>query len=324
MITKEELDAKLKKDIEGFTDATTVAQKLMQHIQYSAERYNELTDEAKKMVDKQLEGIRQMNEIIIQNIRTQPDSVANRKLIRMHRKTQGSHFTVEELMAHIEKGSGNEASYISEARKVFLLIAQQAYDFLCDITDRTIHGGGMIVAKLGLLYSAMEEAMVAFHLTSRSYAPQSMSHIRNITQTVDLISVFEQLPESLDYWSSDDYKERAKVSPKSVRKLLGKTEIQENVYWTLSDFGSHPSFKYIKTKTHIKRSDGGPQFRINVGGVSDEFHTKQALAACFAETLLLLEKITSTFPGLLLEEEVTQALDDAQSRIQILLSTHMK
>jgi hypothetical protein len=322
MITREELNEKLKMDLSGITDTAQVVGVLLDHIKYSSERYAELNGEARKMVDRQIALITEMNKTVIDDVKSQPDNQKNRKIIRLHRLAEGSHFEVSDLLSQLEGNRITEAPITTEARELFILVSQIAYNFLCDITDKTLRGGGGAAIKLGLLYCALDEALAAFHLAARSYAPQSLAHTRNITQILDLISIFEKDVKYIDYWSSDDHKERQKVYPKEIRKILGKTDLEENQYWTLSDLGSHPSFKYVQTKMSVRSDKARTQFKINVGGSAGKSHTQQALIVCILETFKIALMIDELFSDKLLTEETEPVLNNAQEHIDNFLTKH--
>lgn len=305
MITKATLDAKLKLDIAGITDVTEITKRLIEHTKYAAEHYDELDEESKAMVDGQIKLLEEMNDQAITFIKEKPDSLEKRQMVRAYRQVKGSHMHVGEYFEKLEKEQSIKGLAVVRAREVFDRIGQYVLDFLCDATEKS-HKGGTKAVKLALLYAALEEAFTAFYLASRGFAPQSMAHTRNISQAVDLVSVFQKHPNHVHHWSSDDYKEREKVSPKNVRKLLGKDEFQEQVYWTLSDFGSHPSFKYLQTKVMV-RADDRAAIRITMGGVSDQFHTRQAMMACLGALIELLAKIVDLYEDRLLASEIEAA-----------------
>ncbi len=322
IITKKELQEKLKQEVVGLTDPAKVFEKILQQLRFSVENYDQLDPEAKQVVDSQLSTMDQMNTVAMETLKTQPDSVVKREKLRMHRAAKGSHFDVKQLLADLADEPKKGSAMLSDAQETFIFVAQIAYNYLCDITEGSLEGGGVALVQLSLFYCAMEEAGAAFHLASRSYAPQAFTHIRNIRETLDLIELFQLKPEFMDFWASEDYKERQKVAPKEVRKALGKDQLHDDVYWMLSDFGSHPSFKYMRTKTQILRGAPDPHFRINVGGVANPFHTQQALVACLAAAQQTLGRIIAVFQNCLLEEETERDGTAAIERVQEFLRKH--
>lgn len=323
MITKKDLQERWKEEIAGVSDQAQLAQVIFRQLSYGMEHYDELETDAKEMVDSRFESLKQINDIAIETVRTQPDSISKRETLRRYRETKGTHFKVKDLLSYIADEPKEPLTMILEAQEVFTFVAQRAYDYLSDITDSKLKGG-LEVAKLAMFYSALDEACVAMHLASRSYAPQSMSHIRHVIETTNLIILFQKDPSFVDCWTSEDYEERKKISPQAVRTKLGKSAVDDQVYWLLSDLGNHPSFKYIQTKTKVKRDPKNIQFKINVGGVPDNFHTQQALTACIAATTSLLNELIFIYGHLLLQEETDRDFKTAQEKVNKFLATFSK
>lgn len=323
MISKKDLQDRWKEELVGITDQSQLVQVIGRQLSYGMEHYAELDDDAKKMVDAQFESLKEINDIAIETVRAQPDSASKREMLRTYRKTRGTHFDVKDLLSYIAEKPAKQLPMVDEAQEVFTFVAQRVYDYLSDITDSKLKGG-LEGAKLAMFYSALDEACVAMHLASRSYASQSMSHIRHVIETTNLIILFQKDPSYVDYWTSEDHTERWKIRPEAVRKILGKSSVDAKVYWLLSDLGNHPSFKYIQTKAKVKRDDETIQFKINVGGVPDPFHTQQALTACIAATMRLLKELISIYESVLLAEEVEKDLNSAQQKVSKFLATFSK
>ncbi len=305
-----------RKEIGETVDVSKIPSALGIMLKFANEHGDELEEDAKKMVDAQFELVDQLNDELIKNVKTQPDSLKKRQTLRLSRKSKGSHFDVVDLLAQIEKAPNLSKDIIKEGRELFIFMSQIAYNYLCDVTEQSLKGGGQQIPFISLFYNALDEALVSFHLASHSFATQSMSHTRNIIEAMDLIELFQKDPEYIKFWASDDYKERNKVSPREVRKLLKKDSLEEDVYWILSDFGSHATFKSIQTKTAIK-VDGGErkaEIKINVGGVGDEFHTQQAIVACLTTLMKLVARISNFYEKILLDEELKIDLNQINER----------
>lgn len=323
MTTKKELQERWKSALKEITDQAHLAKVMGELLAYSAEHYDELDVEAKEMVDAQFDSLKQLNDLAIEQVKLQPDSISKREILRTHRKTKGIHFDVKDLLTYVAERPKEESEMIKEAERVFEYVAQLAYNYLSDIVDTTLKGG-LEGAKLAMFYSALDEACVAMHLAVRSYAPQSMSHIRHIIETTNLLILFQKDPSYVDYWTSDDYRERRKIRPEAVRKILGKSLVDNEVYWLLSDLGNHPSFKYIQTKAKVRKNAENLQFKINVGGIPDPFHTQQALTACLAAAMSLLSELINIYGHLLLTEEVERDTAKARQEVQDFLTAYVK
>jgi len=330
MISKKDLQDVLKKELEGKTDVADLTNAIAKQMQFATAHYEELDPEAKAMVDKQFEAVEQLTDEAVEKVRQQPDSKSKRELIRAHRKSKGSHFDIQDLLKQLEKGPKPDDELAQDVHAVFNFTTQLLLDYLCDVTENRLTGGGQALAQLGLFYSAIEEAYIALHLADHSFAPQSMSHTRHVLESADLITLFQKDPSYLNYWTSADYKERKKVSPARVREALGEKAF-DPAYGMLSEIGSHSSFKYVQTKMQrevgprereLPSKGEAMKVRINLGGTSDSFHTLQAYVACLGSILKILKRVVDVYGPHLLEGEVEKELTEVMEKHRAFMEKH--
>lgn len=311
MISKNDLQKMMQEEVKGKTDHLSQLNAVINQIKFASEHYNELDVEAKEMTDGQFSLLKQFNDVAAESVKQQPDSKLKREFIRLHRQTKGSHFNIEQLLAQLEKEPKSSEQFAQEAQKLFNIIAQTLLNYLCDITENRLKGGGKNIVQLGLFYSALEESYVALHLAKHSLVPQSMSHTRHVLETVDLVTLFHQDPKNLDYWTSDNYREREKLLPKNVRIKIGKKSYDE-IYGRLSNIGTHSSFEYIKTKMKIRINPENKilNVKINLGGSLDQSQKMGAYVVCILSLSLLLTKLVGIFGSYLLKEDAEKELKD--------------
>ena len=320
----------VRKETDGKTEFSDMTNALIKQMKFALKHSAELDPEAKEIVDKQFDVLEELNDEMIEKIRQQPDSKSKRETIRIHRKAKGSHFEIQYLIQQLEKGPKPEDELAQDAHAAFNSVIQLLLDYLCDITENRLTGGGQTLAQLGLFYSAIEEAYIALHLADHSFAPQSMSHTRHVLESADLITLFQKDPNYLNYWTSADYKEREKVSPANVREALGEERF-DPIYSLLSEIGSHSSFKYVQTKMQREVKEGEKDIpgegevmnvRINLGGTSDSFHALQAYVACVASILKILKRVVDVYGQHLLKTEVEKEITEVMEKHKAFMEKH--
>jgi len=317
--------------MEGKTDLADISKAIVKQMQFATAHTSELDPEAKVMVDEQFKQMEQITDEAVAKMKEQePDSKSKRELIRAHRKAKGSHFEIQHLIQQLEQSPGPDNELAQDTHATFNSATQLLLDYLCDITENRLTGGGQTLAQLGLFYSAIEEAYIALHLADHSFAPQSMSHTRHVLESADLITLFQKDHSYLNYWTSADYKDQRKVSPARVREALGENAF-DPAYGLLSEIGSHSSFKYVQTKMKREVKEGEKEMpgegevmnvRINLGGTSDSFHTLQAYVACVASVLKVLKRVVDVYGQYLLKSEVEKELTEVVEKHKVFMEKH--
>ena len=99
-------------------------------------------------------------------------------------KAEGGHFDIKLVIDSLDKKTWISQPLTNEAGQIFTKIGQTAYDWLHDIAQNN-NLEYLDAVILGLFYSAIDELIVAFHLSQHSYAPQSFSHIRTVQEILD-------------------------------------------------------------------------------------------------------------------------------------------
>lgn len=277
-------------------------------LQYCLSNYDHLTPEAQKSIDDAFE---KLNEYYEEKLVAMPDSIKKRKMKRLVRQNRLiAEGFIEGLETTIDDTKFPEIH--KKTREYFIKYIQIIMDLYQDIMENTFSGRA-VLCKLNLLGICIDELLVAFHLSQRSYVGQSFAHLRTIQECNDLIELFNKEPSWADFWTSDiPSKEKwKKLKPSEVRKKLGKGQYFKKVYSFLSDSGSHPSFEMLiaRCKEAAKLSPkGNPQISISIGGTSK---TKEAIGIhifIFFLMIMVLAQIIIGFKEYLNLEEIIEIL----------------
>lgn len=124
-----------------------------------------------------------------------------------------------------------------------------------------------------MLVKGINEAHVAFHLSSRGYFSPSMNHCRSILEICNLIKLFIKYPSEIKLWQSDDWKIKLKeFSPSAVRKKLGEKRIDQ-IYSFLSELGTHCTWNSTTMRFWYEKpeeKDSVPTLITFTGGTLDK------------------------------------------------------
>ncbi len=284
---------------------------MVEHLTYCLSNYDHLTPEAQKVTDDLQE---QLTVVVEEQMTAMPDTIEKRKMKRLSRGARGKRLFADGYIKVLETSldaTKTHAIY-QKTRELFTKNLQIIMDLYQDITDNTLSGPAMF-CKLSLLGICIDELLVAFHLSQRSYAGQSFSHIRTIQECLDLVELFNKEPKWAVLWTSDEQSKEIwrELKPSEVRKKLGKDEIFGKIYSLLSSSGSHPSFEMLRTRCRmaVKLSPkGNRQFSISVGGTPK---TKEAIFAhvfVLLSMVMVLAQMANSFKKFLNDTEIMETL----------------
>lgn len=310
MISKDELKKRLKEEVDKLPPSEKTYENIWklvaENMKYTAEHLDELAPDAKELLDKQIESMKDLAGVMIENYKQKPDSIENRKALRQLRLGAGSHFEILSLLQSLDMAKNLEDKFVKDSNDFFVYISQLALDFLSDIGSAKLENKDIIF--LALFYSAIDEVTIAHHLALHKYAPQSLSHSRIVLDILEKIELFDKKPSEIDIWTSGDEKLILReFKPSRVREKLGKSKYNPT-YSDLSNKGSHASFDYIQSKVKQKFPVEGNRLEIsiNVGGSSNKEDKEHAHVACVHVTGLIIYALLAKYRKLLLPEEIKE------------------
>lgn len=292
-------------------DPTNQWKVMMEHLVYSLSNYDRLTPEAQKVTDD-LE--KQVISLVDQQLQYMPDTLETRQLRRATRGAKGERLFATGYINALESPLSSPTELFQKTRIVFEKHLQLIMDLYQDISDNTLSGPANF-CKFSLLGICIDELLVAFHLSQRSYATQTFSHIRSIQEAIDLVELFNKEPQWVGLWISDKPSKEIwdELKPSQVRKKLGKDETFAKIYSLFSVTGTHPTFEMLRAKCRkgIGLSPkGNPQFSISIGGMP---RTKESISTpiflLFSLVMVLVQMINS-FGRYLNEQEVLKILNE--------------
>lgn len=320
-ITPQDLGNKL---VESFKasgnpkDPATQWKIMVEYFVYCLSNYDRLSPEAQKITD---DLQKQMIEMVEKQLPALPDTVETRKLKRLTRGAKGKRLFADGYIKALETplGKTDTPELYKKVREIFEKNLQIVMDLYQDVTDNTLSGPAMF-CKLSLLGVCIDELLVVFHLSQRSYAGQSFSHIRTIQESLDLFELFNKEPRWADLWTSDKQSKEIwkELKPSKVRENLGKDEVFGKIYSLLSGAGSHPSFEMLRTRCRmaVKPSPkGNRQFSISIGGTPK---TKEAIFAhvfVLLSMVMILAQIANSFKKFLNEPEIVEILQSMTDEV---------
>lgn len=309
MITKEDLKKHLEDLLKSVKpgDLQAINQKMSEHLKYSVENYDNLTDEAKKITDDMLDAIQKH---VGQIVDTLPDSKEKRKLKRLYVGSLGKHHHVMQYIKILESTPDLKDEGSKEFRKLFPEKLQNIVDFIFDIYQNTLKGSASF-AQLSLLGMCVDEFLVTFHLVQHYYINQAYSHIRTIFEHLDKVELFRTKPQWADIWCGNDNKKiRNEFSPSEVRKKLGKPKY-DPIYAFFSTMGPHGTFKAVQSKSAISSkpsSKGNVEITMWFGGCPFEHNIVWLNVFTLYALFRVMLQIMRSFEGLLNKSECEEIL----------------
>jgi hypothetical protein len=313
MITKEQLQKRLEASLRSAKPANfqVMFQKMIEHLRFMNENYDDLAPDAKELLDKGLEVFQRQAGQAIEEL---PDSKEKRMLKRLHAGSLGERWLVDEMMKALEAPPEFKEEDSRGFRSIFTARLQNVTDFLLDVYENTFRGPAAF-AQITLLGMCVDELLATLHLTQHYYVNQAYSHIRTVVEHIDKVELFRTRPKWAEVWCSEDgQKVRKELSPAQVRKKLGRPKY-DPIYGFFSTLGPHGTFQAVQTKTFRRvepSAKGNPLFQQWLGGCP----AKDNLAflngyALYAVHHLLLQLVAS-FGKYLNEDEVEEVVKQSR------------
>jgi hypothetical protein len=323
-ITPQDLQARLS-DLIMKTDRNDTAargQTLQAFLQWCAEHYDELDEEAKTKTDN---VFKMLQEELATAVNALPDGPQKRTIIRELGIIKGEHYSAARLLEGLRLPSQiSDLLVVAEGSAIVVEIIQQILDMLFDMTRHT-HRGIAMFANIGLCYWAVDELLVALHLSQRAYTNQAYTHLRTVWEVLDKIELFLEQPEWADLWAKGSDKDVwNELKPSEVRKKL-KHAKYDPLYSFFSELGPHSTFKGLQARTGKKIEQPDPhriQAVIWVGGCPQEHHVIWTMTSCAYAAMMALLKCTSVCSAFLNDEEFASKLDVGADRVAGFIRQH--
>lgn len=316
MITKQELQKRLKESLEEVQprNVDKLKEKILQHMQFVLENYDNLSVDAQEVTDKMIETFQEQLGTALEKL---PDSKEKRKLKRLHAGTLGKRFLIEEVIKSLDSSPVFKEKTSQKFSRIFHDRLQNIADFQFDICHNTLSGPALF-SQMSLLGMCVDELIVILHLAQHHYTNQVYSHIRTVIENTDKMELFRIKPEWAVVWCSEDAEKiRKELSPSKVRKKLGQSKY-DPLYGVFSVLGPHTSFRAVKTKTFRNSkssSKGNPQIVQWLGGCPTEYHTMFVYSFSLYVLNLVLMQLIKSFGHFLNREEVNETLNQTKKEI---------
>lgn len=273
MITKDDLRAHLEKLLHSVipSDMQTITQKMLDHILYSIQHYDELDEEAKKITDDSIERLKNYNAQLLTQL---PESKIKRHMARLHASSMGKHFDIEVHIKALEAPPENIDDNLRECIKIFTGGLKNISNLIFDVTQNSLKGHANF-AQLSLLMICVNELLVTLHLLKHRYVNQAYSHIRTIFENLEKVELFRIKPEWAAVWAgNDEKKKRNELRPAKVREKLGKAEY-DPIYGLFSSLGVHGTVQAVQVQAvrKVKEKENQLSFTFFTGGTPLEHNT---------------------------------------------------
>lgn len=317
MISKAELNNRLKGSLDGVhpADMQTVWGKLLEHLSYCSQHYEELEGEAKAIVDEQFDIL---EEGVEQGLSQAPESVRKRELVRLRARAHGKHHQVTDFLLLLEQSPQDHLKlpFTEDAKAIFIEGTQRISDFLFDASQKPL--GPPHNVCFGLFFHCIDELLAGIHLAQHAYCMQAYAHARGALESLDKIELFVKQPQWIEVWIGDDERKiYNELRPKEVRKKLGNP-LHDPLYSALSRLGSHASFKALQGRM-VFTNEGAS---VWCGGSPQVHHMLWAHFHLLHAMLSVYFKVIRVFDTRLNQEEVLKATEGIVQRFANYLIKH--
>lgn len=305
---KRQLEEKLK-PVTGDLQKINVV--MNEHLEWLVANYNRLTPEAQQTADSVFDGLADsVSRTIEDALPRLPDSMQTRKLKRSLLGMKGKRLLAQPHTEVFDKPVVNPTPIQTKARDIFQHQLQVIMDLYQDIVPRTFSGPAQF-NQLSLLGSCIDELLVAFSLSQRSYTGQAMAHLRTIQEALDLTRLFRDQPQWAELWNSDKPWQEvwAELSPGRVQKKIKSSKFKE-IYESLSSLGTHPTFSMMRLRCKVRKEEGkeNPQIDIKIGGTPKIKENITVHMLLLLSLSMVLAELTASFNQFLDEEEISHYL----------------
>jgi hypothetical protein len=281
-----------------FHGQTDFGSRYLEFLAEVASHENELTQDARQHLDSIWKAVFAQFD---NNAEALPESVEKRKARRMFALAGGTHLNASKLFDRLSVAT------LDAARDVFLPLVQHILDVQYDVTKKNLTGVAEF-AKVSLLYWAVDELLVGFHLAQRKFPTQAHAHSRTIFEILDKLELFDVSPIWAEVWASNDRKKIEKeLGPSSVRKKL-KRDRWDAFFSHLSEVGTHATFRGVQSRTKRDNVIAGdmPRIGMSVGPVVSMVSVTFANSVCIVAAGSITLQAMKAFDSRLNEEECAQ------------------
>jgi hypothetical protein len=172
----------------------------------------------------------------------------------------GTQREINKLLAELDRDTSVWRDEHQELRDLFVGAAEPMAQLLFDVREAPGHQGFAVVE---LVTRALNDLIVAFHLTLHGYLNQAYNDMRMAWEACDLLKLVGADPAEATLWIESE-KPWQDFAPSAVRKKLNKPKLDELYDEFCSQ--SHPRFKGAKlTGYMLQKADGEPASRLSLG-----------------------------------------------------------
>jgi hypothetical protein len=181
-----------------------------------------------------------------------PEGPRRRTVTRLVASQDGFHHLSHDAIAVLSAKSQHHVGVVAECAEAFHLALQTALDFLFDVRQAKVAGARNLVLA-GLLHGAVDELLVAFHLSERAFVPQANAHARTVEETLEVVDLLAADDDLLEAWMDGDKPEREKAVFRKMRKAAAakSTQAEQRIHSFLSSLGPHAQFRGLQAKTTL-------------------------------------------------------------------------
>ena len=272
-----------------------ISQAITESFNFLLTNYLNLDSELQEMADKVFDGCIEYFDSALNGAL---DSAETRKAKRILRTLKRELPSASGLIMAIESKAHIKEPIITETCNLFEKHFQLFLDVLYDISVEESHRGQASFAKLGMLFSCVDELVVSFHLAQHGYINQAYTHIRTVFESLNKVELFIKDESFAELWcSQDEKKKKQQLSPYAVRTKLGVKE--DPLYAFFSVHGPHVTWEYVQAKSvqRLGVSDkGNPQIEFFLGGTRIIGHLLMANVGCTMALFNALLYLGKAFP----------------------------
>jgi hypothetical protein len=178
-------------------------------------------------------------------------------------------------------------SFVATGRREQLLEAfadsiEPLYTLVIEAGGPSKGGGERAFAIFHLLARSITDLLAAVHLATHAYLQQAYTLIRPVLENCDLIELFAQVPDEAARWVNAE-KPGIDYRPADVRRRIGGSQEDAELYGHLSEMGSHPRFagSRVAGLMHVRVEDPTDRRAVLRMGSFHEWHPASVLVYMF-------------------------------------------
>lgn len=311
-VSKNDLMMLASRTIGNTSDSRSFPHKYLEFLDFVASHESDLTTEARQYAESIWQSLM---DSWGQAVDKKPESVEKRKAKRMIAFAAGKHLNAKRCLDKLTYSTSEQAKSTNELQALFLQLVQSTLDMLHDLTQNELNGVARAAIAI-LLYWAVDELLVAFHLARCTFCTQANAHARTVVEILDKVDLFYQQPQWAEIWASgDEAKAWKDLRPGEVRKKLGKVD-RDPFFSHLSKHGTHATFTGAQRRTRTEKNNSPtPHIGISVGGVRRNEEQTFSKMGCIVAAGCAVLKAATVLSSSLHVDEVSQMTHDAKVKI---------